>query len=49
MEITTLRAAGAAFTIALAAPAAARERGETVAPHLERVIPALNLDRSPRP
>ena len=50
MEIkSALRAAGAAFAIALAAPAAARERGETVAPHFERVIPALDLDRSPRP
>ena len=40
MEIkSALRAAGAAFAIALAAPAAARERGGTVAPHFERVIP----------
>ena len=37
MEIkSALRAAGAAFAIALAAPAAAHERGETVAPHFER-------------
>ena len=42
MEIkSALRAAGAAFAIALAAPAAARERGETVAPHFERVIPNI--------
>src|SRR5712671_6535259 len=39
MEIkSALRAAGAAFAIALAAPAAARE---TVAPHFERVIPNI--------
>ena len=42
MEIkSALRAAGAAFAIALAAPAAARERGETVAPNSERVIPNI--------
>jgi quercetin dioxygenase-like cupin family protein len=42
MEIkSTLRAAGAAFAIALAVPAAARERGETVAPHFERAIPNI--------
>src|SRR6266853_6951699 len=42
MEIkSALRAAGAAFAIALAAPAAARERGETVALHSERVIPNI--------
>src|SRR6266436_5813580 len=42
MEIkSALRAAGAAFAIALAAPAAARERGETVAPHFERAIPNI--------
>jgi len=35
---SALRAAGVAFAIALAAPAAARERGETVALNLERVI-----------
>src|SRR6202048_5056028 len=38
---SALRAAGAAFAIALAAPAAAHERGETVAPHFERVIPNI--------
>ena len=41
MEIkSALRAAGAAFdfAIALAAPAAARENGETVTPQFERVI-----------
>src|SRR6201981_1813764 len=38
---SALRAAGAAFAIALAAPAAARERGETVAPHFEGVIPNI--------
>ena len=39
MEIKfALRAAGAAFAIALAAPAAAHERGETAAPHFEQVI-----------
>src|SRR5258706_12906816 len=42
MEIkSALRAAGAAFAIALAAPAAARERGETVAPHFERAMPNI--------
>jgi quercetin dioxygenase-like cupin family protein len=40
MEIKfALRASGAAFAIALAAPAAAHARGETVAPQFERVIP----------
>lgn len=34
-------AAGADFAITLAAPAAARERGETEAPHFERVIPNI--------
>src|SRR6267154_6202554 len=38
---SALRAAGAAFAIALVAPAAARERGETVALHSERVIPNI--------
>jgi quercetin dioxygenase-like cupin family protein len=39
MEIKfALRASGAAFAIALAAPAAAHERGETVAPLSERLI-----------
>ena len=42
MEIkSVLRAAGAAFAIALAAPAAARERAETVALNFERVIPNI--------
>ena len=40
MEIKSgLRAAGAAFAIAVAAPAAAHDRGETVTPHFERSIP----------
>jgi len=42
MEIkSALRAVSAAFAIALAAPGAASERGETVAPHFERVIPNI--------
>ena len=42
MEIkSALRAAVPTFAIASAAPAAARERGETVAPHFERVIPNI--------
>jgi quercetin dioxygenase-like cupin family protein len=40
MEIKfVLRATRAAVAIALAAPATARERGETVTPHSARVIP----------
>src|SRR5689334_644260 len=42
MEIkSALRAVSAAFAIALAAPGAAGERGETVAPHFERLIPNI--------
>src|ERR1700756_3764604 len=42
MEIKcALRAVSAASAIALAAPGAASERGETVAPHFERVIPNI--------
>src|SRR6201997_1629126 len=36
-----LRAAGTAFVIAVAAPAAAQDRGETVTPHFERAIPNI--------
>ena len=43
MEIkVALRASGAAFAIALAAPTAAHERGETVARHL-RYLPAARI------
>ena len=38
---SALRAAGAAFAIAVAAPAAAHDRGETVTPHFERAIPNI--------
>ena len=42
MEIkSALRAVDAAFAITLAASAAASERGETVAPHFEQVIPNI--------
>ena len=42
MEVKfALRATDAAFAIALAAPAPARERGETVPPHLELMIPNI--------
>ena len=42
MEIrSTLGAAGAAFAIALAAPATAHDRSETVTPHFERAIPNI--------
>jgi quercetin dioxygenase-like cupin family protein len=38
---SALRAAGAAFAIAVAAPAAAHDRGEIVTPHFERAIPNI--------
>ena len=38
---SALRAAGAAFAIAVAAPACAHGRGETVTPHFERAIPNI--------
>jgi hypothetical protein len=42
MEIKfAVRAAGAAFAIAVAAPACAHGRGETVTPHFERAIPNI--------
>ncbi|MEA2732686.1 MAG: hypothetical protein QOF70_7161, partial [Acetobacteraceae bacterium] len=42
MEIkSALRAAGATFAIALAAPVAAHDRSEAVTPHFERAIPNI--------
>lgn len=38
---SALRAAGAVFAVAMAAPAAAAERGVTVAPNFERAIPNI--------
>ena len=38
---SVLRAAGAAVAIAVAAPAAAHDLGETVTPHFERAIPNI--------
>jgi hypothetical protein len=41
MKIRSILRAGAAFASALGAPAAAHERGETVAPHFGRAIPDI--------